>query len=263
MEAVALPTTHDVVLAVQDGRVDRALAPIENSLEGEVTPVADALAHDAPDVVLTGEHVLAVRLCVVAATAQEPRDLRRVLSHPQPLGQCAGWLRDHAPGAALEATASTVDAVARMLEASADGATGVAAIAPRAAAERHGAVVLADDVADRSGNATRFVWLARDDRAAWPPPPPGADVPWRTALVFDGAGDGTPGWLVLCLSEFASRGVNLTRIASRPSGRRMGHYVFHVDLDGRHEGALAEAVDALRPRCEHVRVLGTYPRASL
>ena len=114
---------------------------------------------------------------------------------------------------------------------------------------------------DEPANATRFVWLARegdslDDGAA--------NDDWKSSVVFSGDGDGSPGWLVRCLSEFAFRGVNLTRIESRPARRRLGHYVFLLDLAGRADqpGPAADAIAGLSAHCEELRVLGSYPRAA-
>jgi prephenate dehydratase len=256
-EHVPLGTNHDVVLAVQDGRVDRAVAPVENLVEGAVNAVLDALAFAAPDVVLTGELVLPVRHCLLAAGPLELDAVEAVLSHPQPLAQCAGWLRAHAPRARTVPASSTAEGVRTVL---AQGEPW-AAIAPRGAAGRYGAAVLAEDIADEPGNATRFVWLARQEAAgAFPAAGPGA--PTKTSVLFHGAGDGSPGWLVRCLSEFAFRGVNLTRIESRPSRQRLGHYAFHVDLDGAvGQAPVDDAVRALHAHCEEVRVLGSYPAA--
>ncbi|CAA9515838.1 MAG: Prephenate dehydratase [uncultured Solirubrobacteraceae bacterium] len=256
-EHVPLGTNHDVVLAVQDGRVDRAVAPMENLVEGAVNAVLDALALAAPDVVLTGELVLPVRHCLVAGSPLEPAAVEAVLSHPQPLAQCAGWLRAHAPRARAVPASSTAEAARAVVSQGEPWA----AIAPRGAADRYGAVVLAEDIADEPGNATRFVWLARREAAgAFPAAGPGAAE--KTSVLFHGAGDGSPGWLVRCLSEFAFRGVNLTRIESRPSRQRLGHYAFHVDLDGAVGHApVDDAVRALRAHCEEVRVLGSYPAA--
>jgi prephenate dehydratase len=122
--------------------------------------------------------------------------------------------------------------------------------------------VLAEGIEDEHGNETRFLWVS----AAGAPSPfaeqsPGGD--YKTSIVFHGAGDATPGWLVRCLSELAFRGINLTRIESRPLKRRLGHYLFLADLQGREDDPLVrEAVDGLRGHCEVVRVLGSYPTAS-
>lgn len=256
-ELVPLPTVHRVVLAVADGEVDRALAPIENSLEGSVNEAVDALVHDAPGVRIVGERVLSVRYSLLARPGAVLQDVRVVLSHPQALAQCARWLRETLPAAEVRPRASTAEAVR---EAAAGDDDAVAALGTPVAGDLYGAVVLAEGLGD-DANATRFVWLARDTEPVAEPATVGA---WKSSLVFSGDGDGSPGWLVRCLSEFADRDVNLTRIESRPSRQRLGHYVFLLDLDGRADvpGAAADALDALRPRCEDLRLIGAYPRAA-
>ncbi len=249
-ETVALGTNHDVVLAVQDGRVDRALAPLENSVEGGVNATVDALTFAAPDVVIVGELVHAIHHCLVARPGAHLEELELVVSHPQGLAQCAGALRRLVPEARTEAVASTAGAVEHAAR-----SAGVGAVGTRTAAERYGAEVLAGDIEDQPDNATRFVWLARAGT-----PPDGA--PTKSSVVFHGAGDASPGWLVRCLSEFAFRGVNLTRIESRPLRSVLGHYLFHLDLDGAPGRAeVDEAIEALRAHCEDVRVLGAYQAA--
>jgi prephenate dehydratase len=119
--------------------------------------------------------------------------------------------------------------------------------------------VLREEVDDEPGNATRFVWLGAVGSEPVESDGTGA---WKTSVVFAGAGDAQPGWLVRCLSEFAFRGVNLTKIESRPRRGRLGHYLFHVDMEGRAgESSVDDAVQALHAHCEEVRLLGTYPAA--
>jgi prephenate dehydratase len=243
------------VIAVDRGAVDRALVPVENSLEGGVTATLDALAWDARDTVILGEAVLAIRNCLIAREPLALDAIEAVISHPQPLAQCARFLRDELPGAAVRAAASTADAVRTVGEAREKWA----ALGPRGAAERYGCRVLREEVDDEPGNATRFVWLGGAGSA--PLEPDGAGS-WKTSVLFAGAGDAQPGWLVRCLSEFAFRGVNLTKIESRPLRGRLGHYLFHVDMEGRAgETAVDDAVQALHAHCEEVRLLGTYPAA--
>ncbi len=249
---VPLDSNHEVVLAVQDGRVDRALAPLENSVEGAVNATVDALTFAAPDVVIVGELVHAVHHCLVAAPGAKLAELSCVLSHPQGLAQCAAALRRLVPGARSDAVASTALAVQRAAR-----EPGVAAIGTRTAAARYGAEVLAASIEDQPDNATRFVWLARAGTAPDGPPS-------KSSIVFHGTGDASPGWLVRCLSEFAFRGVNLTRIESRPLRSVLGHYSFHVDLDGAPGSpAVDEAIEALRAHCEQVRLLGAYQAAAI
>jgi prephenate dehydratase len=254
-ELVAFASIHETVMAVEAGGVDRALVPIENSLEGGIPATLDALAVDAGDVSIVGEAVLVIRNCLLAREDLALGAIAVVVSHPQPLAQCARFLRSELPQAEVRAAASTADA-ARTVAGSAEP---WAALGPRGAAERYGCRVLREGVDDDPDNATRFVWLGRTGTA-----PVGADgaTAWKTSVVFAGAGDLQPGWLVRCLSEFAFRGVNLTKIESRPRRGRLGHYLFHVDMDGRDdERPVADAVQALHAHCEVVRLLGSYPAA--
>lgn len=246
-ELVPESTIADAIEAVAVGRANEAIVPIENSIEGSVAQTLDTLA-DQGGVTIVAEQVLPVSHLLVAAQPMAEGDVERVVSHPQPLGQCAHWLREHVPGAELVASASTADAVREVAASDAPWA----AIGTRRAAELYGGTVLAEGIEDQAGNATRFVWVA----------PAGAVVvsPAKTSIVFWGAGDDTPGWLVRCLSEFAFRGVNLTKIESRPLRGRLGHYRFFVDLDlGLDRPEAADALAALRSHCEDVRVLGSYP----
>lgn len=254
-ELVPFASIHETVMAVEERAVDRALVPIENSVEGGVSATLDALALDAGDVTIVGETVLRIRNCLIARDDLPLERIELVVSHPQPLGQCARFLRAEVPNAAVRAATSTADAVRTV--AGADEAW--AALGPRSAAALYACRVLREGVDDDPDNVTRFVWLAQSGTA----PPAGEDgAPWKTSVVFAGAGDQTPGWLVRCLSEFAFRGVNLVRIESRPRPGPLGHYVFHVDMEGRDaDPPVTEAIAALRRHCEEVRLLGSYPAA--
>jgi prephenate dehydratase len=254
-ELVPFASIHETVMAVDGGGVDRALVPIENALEGGVPATLDALAVDASDVAIVGEAVLAIRNCLVARDDLGLDAITVVVSHPQPLGQCARFLRSELPQAEVRGASSTAEAV-RTIAASAEP---WAALGPRSAAERYDCRVLREGVDDDPDNATRFVWLGR---AGAEPVGAGGAAGWKTSVVFAGAGDLQPGWLVRCLSEFAFRGVNLTKIESRPRRGRLGHYLFHIDMDGRaDEKTVADALQALHAHCEVVRLLGSYPAA--
>jgi prephenate dehydratase len=260
-EPLPFATIREAVVAVEREVADRALVPIENAIEGAVDATLDALADAAPRTRIVGEVVHPIRTCLVAARDDLPLDaVALVLSHPQPLGQCAGFLREVLPQAALRGATSTSEAVREVA-----GAPGEpwAALAPAGAAERYGCAVLRAGIDDDPDNRTRFVWLARAGapRAA---AAAGDGAAWRTSVLFAGRGDQTPGWLVRCLSEFAFRGVNLTRIESRPLRATLGHYRFFVDAQGRAAPGepVSEAVAALTAHCDDVRVLGSYPAAA-
>lgn len=255
LQLVSLPTIHDCVVAVQQGTAERAFVPIENALEGSVNATLDALAVDAQDVAIAGEHVHAIRTCLIARAPIELSAIETVHSHPQSNAQCARFLRTRLPQAAVLAASSTAEAVRMVAEQ--DGTS--AALGSRTAAGLYGCTVLCEDVDDIEGNQTRFVWLARRDAAGDGAAAVGGS---KTAIVFWGAGDEAPGWLARCLTELADRGVNLTRIESRPRKVGLGHYMFFLDLQGAaSDPAVAEALTALAGHVEHLRVLGSFPAA--
>ena len=257
-EPVAYSSVPGVVRAVQSGETALGLVPLENSREGGVASTLDALVFDAPDVAIVGEVLHRVTYVLVAEEHATPDEVRTVHSHPQALGQCATFLAEQLPGAALVAAPSTADAVRAVMEDAPAGPGPHAAFGTRHAASLYGAVVLAEGIEDDAENVTRFGWIARA----------GADGPvaapaGRTALVFWGGGDLSPGWLVDCLAELSSRGVNLTRIESRPRRIGLGHYMFFCDLDGPADDPdVAAAIAGVRGHCEQVRILGSFPPAA-
>jgi prephenate dehydratase len=246
-EAVPFGTFAEAYEAALAGTVDAALLPIENSIEGSITAVLDLMVH-RPGLRIRREVLLAVRQCLLAPPGTRLGDVRRVLSHPQPLGQCARYLRDKLPGAVLEATRSTTDAAARV----AGGEPAAAAIGSRAAVRLYGLSVLAEDIQDASENLTRFVLVARQDEA-----PTGAD---RTSIAFTLDRD-RPGGLYEVMGEFARRGLNLSKIESRPTRASMGHYVFFLDFEAhRKDAAGSEALAGVLALVDRLHLLGSYPR---
>ncbi|MHB8657494.1 MAG: prephenate dehydratase [Solirubrobacteraceae bacterium] len=254
---VPVATIYDAVMSVHDGEVDYALVPIENSVEGAVNATLDTLAIDAQDVSIVAELVHPIRECLIARGRLALDEIETIVSHSQPLGQCARFLRTELSRAVVMAAPSTADAVRMVSEH--DGPW--AALGNRLAAERYGCQVLRTGVEDVADNETRFVWLAPTGT----PPGRPAVIPatrWKTAVVFWGQGSEAPGWLVSCLSEFAGRGVNLTRIESRPRKIGLGQYMFFVDLEGTlQDGSVREALDGVRAQVEVLRVLGCFPAA--
>ena len=251
-EPVPFPTVYETVMAVQSGEAELAVVPIENSVEGGVAATLDALAFEAQRVRIAAEVVRPVHHCLIAGRQLELDRIERVVSHPQATAQCAGFLREHLPGAERVPAASTAEAVRQVGESSAPWA----ALGSRLSADLYGATVLAGEVEDHPENLTRFVWLAAEDSGArdWGP------GPRKTSIVFWGAGDASPGWLVGVLAELSERQINLTRIESRPRRGKLGHYMFFADLEGAAaDEPVAEALSALGGRVETVRVLGSYP----
>ncbi len=251
VEPVPFPTVYETVMAVHEGTTERALVPIENSLEGGVAATLDALATEASDVRIVAEHIHPIHHCLIARRELELADVTRVISHPQAMSQCAELLRGPLAGAERVSSVSTAEAARAVAESDEPWA----ALSSRLAAELYDCVVLRADVEDSGDNETRFVWLAPSAADA----PPGED---KTSIVFWGFNDESPGALVNVLRELSDREINLTRIESRPRRVGLGHYMFFADLEGGAEEArVAEALDALRARVEELRVLGSYASA--
>jgi prephenate dehydratase len=249
VEELPHPTLYDAVMAVQEGGADRAVVPIENALEGGVAVTLDTLVLEAVDVRIAGEVVHPIHHCLIAAAERGLAGVARVVSHPQATAQCARFLRVQLPAAEHVSAPSTADAVMSLREA--DAAT--VALGSRLAAEMYGCEVIAANVEDHPDNVTRFVWLAPASEVAEAGPRA------KTTIVFWGGGDESPGWLVDVLGELSGRGVNLTRIESRPRRIRLGHYMFFADLEGAAgRSPVREALEALRGHVEEVRVLGSY-----
>lgn len=247
-------TVYEAVMAVQNGDVDSAVVPIENSIEGSVTATLDTLVHEAPDVRITRELVLPIEHCLVARRPIELEAIERVLSHPQGTAQCARFLRERVPGAARVNISSTAEAVRAVSEADDPWA----AIGSRFAAELYGCTILAEAIEDHAHNVTRFVWIARRDSAEEAP----AGEGHKTSIVFWGFNDNSPGALQALLGELSMRGINLSKIESRPRRVQLGHYMIFLDLDGgAGDPTVADGLSALGLRVEELRVLGSYPAA--
>jgi prephenate dehydratase len=252
-EPLRTVTIPEAILAVESGEADRALVPFENSIEGSVRPTLDTLAFDTEAVTIVGEHDHRVRVHLIAREGIGVEDVEAVLSHPQPLAQCARFLRATLPGVEQRAVSSTAAAVRRVSESGRPWAP----LGARAAAGLYGCVLLREGVEDESGNVTRFVWIAPAGTE------PAGVGPWKTSLVFSELGADHPGALVEALAVFSSRGVNLSRIESRPLRQGLGRYMFFCDLEGAlTDAVVSEALAELHQKAASVRILGTYPVAS-
>jgi chorismate mutase/prephenate dehydratase len=237
-------TIQDAIEAAGNGDADLAIVPIENSTEGGVNATLDALFDN--NVTISGELVLDIELCLLAQS-NELSQIRRVASHPQPLGQCKQWLRQNLPQAEVVVAPSTTAAAQDALR---DPHT--AAVGSRLAAEL-GLLVVRERIQDHEGNATRFVVVGKAPAART-----GND---KTTVVFS-----TPherGALRRVLEVFDAQGLNLTRIESRPLRGQLWEYAFFTDLEGhRDDPAVQGALERLQQGGAMVRVLGSYPRAT-
>lgn len=239
--------------AVRTDEADGAVVPLENSVEGVVTATLDELARNPP-LMISGEVLLPVNFSLLARPGTRLGDVERVVTHPHAHGQCRSWLAGRFPEARVRAASSTAAAAASVAEGAADGVYEAAVAAP-VAADHYRLETLATDIADRQGAVTRFVVVTPPGA---PPQPTGAD---RTSLVAFLVED-HPGALLEMLSQFSTRGVNLTMIQSRPTGDGFGRYCFSIDCAGHvTDASVGEALMGLRRICAQVRFLGSYPRA--
>lgn len=247
VEPLDCASIGEVFDAVERGRAEYGVVPIENSVEGSVNTTLDALAFDT-SLEVQREVVLDIHHALVAAPGTRLADVRVIASHPQATGQCRRWLARNLSGREVVAANSTAEAVMRAV-----AEPGTVAIGTKLAAELYGAEVLEPAVEDYAGNQTRFVVVGRGLRSRT-----GDD---KTSLALFLKQD-RPGALLMILSEFAYGGVNLTKIQSRPTKRALGEYMFYVDLEGHVDDPdVRLALDCLRLKLREVKVLGSYPRA--
>lgn len=236
--------------AVRSGEADAALVPLENSIGGQVGVSMDELVSGSP-LIITHEVVLPVQFVLAARGLVPLSEIHRVAAHEQASAQCRGWLRANLPEAVIVDALSNGAAAAGVAAGEFD-----AGLCAAIGADRYQLTVLAKDIADHSDAMTRFALVQRPGP---PPPPTGNDVT-TLAVYID---HDRVGALLAVLTELAVRGVNLSRIESRPTGEKLGRYVFFLDCEGHvAEARFGEALRGLRRVCAAVRFLGSYPRAS-
>ncbi|HEX9236806.1 MAG TPA: prephenate dehydratase [Actinomycetota bacterium] len=244
VQAVPHRTFRAIFDAVAEGSVDYGLVPLENSQAGSINETYDLLARGALHIV--GEVLLQVDHALLAPPGTLLEDVRRVLSHPQALAQCDEFLADL--DVEIVPVYDTAGAARQVAEA---GGPGEAAVASRQAAELYGLDVLAEAIQTHPDNLTRFAAIGADPTPLGPPD--------RTSIVFELAD--RPGALYRCLGPFAERGVNLSKLESRPVGATPWQYRFYLDLDaGAEDGAVKEALEQMRQEMLRLQILGSYPR---
>jgi prephenate dehydratase len=249
MVTQAFGSVTSALQAVRDGQAQAALVPIENSVEGSVPATLDELASGDP-LMIAAEITLPVQFHVWVRPGTRIEDIKRITTHPHAQAQCRRWLHEAMPDAEVIPAMSTASAAAAV----ADEHLFDAAIAAPWAGQRLGLEAAAQDIADNPDAMTRFVLVAPQGE---PPAPTAAD---KTTLVLFMRED-HPGALLEILTEFSVRGVNLTRIESRPTKKVMGDYFFTVDCEGHVADArVGEALAGLHRLCAQVRFLGSYAR---
>lgn len=247
VEVIPCRDLPSVFTAVESGRADFGVVPVENSIEGSVNETYDLLLSTGLKV--SGEIYLRISHCLIAHPDADPRNIRKVISHPQALAQCRVYLMSR--GFEVSPSYDTAGSVKKIME---EGLMDTAAIASERAAKIYGMKVLERGIEDYGRNYTRFLILGEEDAE-----PSGAD---KTSIIF--SLPHIPGSLYRALEEFAKRDINLTKIESRPTKHRPFEYYFFVDFEGhRKEPKVREALNGLSHKSTFLKVLGSYPQARM
>lgn len=262
MAVTAMPTLAQATTApatsvmsaldqVRSGQADMAVVPIENSVEGSVSGTLDELAAQPP-LRIAAEIAIPVRFALMRAPGVGGAPIKMIGTHPHAAAQCRRWIHENYPDAGIVHTDSTAAAAMALAEAGEPGFD--AAIGTAAAAEGYGLDVVAADIADNREAVTRFVSVVR------PSPLPAATGADKTSLVLYIHAN-RAGALLEILTELAVRGINMTRLESRPTRHALGDYCFSIDIEGHvADIRVGEALLGLRRVCADVLFLGSYPR---
>jgi len=235
--------------AVRKGEANKALVPIENSVEGVVARTLDELASGEP-LVITAETTLPVTFSLMTLENKDPKDIKSIATHPHAESQCRAFIAKNYPNAQVIETASTAAAAKGLSKGDYDAAIGAAI-----AAKNYQLKIIAEDIGDNTNAVTRFVVVEKPGKS------PAATGKDRTSLAVFIAIDHA-GALLEILNEFAKHQVNLSFIQSRPTGSQLGHYHFIIDAEGHIEDKpVAAALAGLKEICEDIRFLGSYPQA--
>jgi len=245
-ELVGFPDIPAVISALGHKLVDAAVVPIENSIEGAINVTLDELIHDESPPPIVAERNLRVRHHLIARPGTGISDIERVVSIPVAVAQCRRFMLEHLPQVQILPALSTSAAVQSLVH-----SVRIAAIGNERAAQLYGMEIIARDIQDGDDNTTRFVVLG-----GHPVPPTGKD---KTSICCSIAED-RPGSLMAILAEFANRGINLTKIESRPTRGGLGKYFFLIDLEGHQaDPAVADALEGVRGNSYILKILGSYP----
>ena len=252
-ELVALRPWPEVLQAVADGRADAGFLALENAIDGTVHETMDGLVFEH-DLLIQREVEIGIRLHLLAPPAMSLADVERVVSFPKALAQCRLWLAEHLPRVEFVAANSTAEAAQLVGEGA--GEHGAAAVGTALAGKLYGLETLAADIEDHPDNATRFVLVARPEAGI--PAPTGHD---KTSIVCFQRTD-VPGSLHAILGQFSARGLNLTKIESRPTKQGLGQYCFIIDLEGHvDDEVVADCLRDLHASLAGLKFLGSYPAA--
>ncbi|MFC1478603.1 prephenate dehydratase [Candidatus Margulisiibacteriota bacterium] len=246
-ELISYETIYDAIRAVEDRDVEKAVVPLENSVEGTVATTLDQLVNSK--LLIEKEIDLKIVQNLLLTDIKGMNAITNIYSHAQAIAQCQGYLRKNYPNVNIHPVDSTAKACA-IVQGKADNHT--AAIANKNAAKLYKLAVFANKINDYKDNITRFVVIGYEES-----PVSGQD---KTSIVFSLAKD-RPGGLYSVLGEFAERKINLTKIESRPAKKEMGDYLFFIDLEGHQNSKkVKNALNAVEQRASFFKLLGSYPK---
>ncbi|WP_027339917.1 prephenate dehydratase [Halonatronum saccharophilum] len=231
------------------GEVDKAIVPIENSIQGAVTLTLDLLVE--MELKIIGETVIPISHSLLAKNGVSLDEVENIISHPQALAQCRGFLESNVKSYQTHISNSTAEAIQKIQKLE----EGWAAIGNSQAADHYELEVIADRIQDNKENWTRFIILSKKES--------GIDGDHKTSIIFSKEED-HPGGLYDILHEFAIKGINLTRIESRPAKRALGDYIFFIDFEGHYEDdKVKAALDLVQYKTSWYKLLGSYPKAEI
>ncbi len=246
----AYGSIYSLLLATSRGEVEKAIVPIENSIEGSVNMTLDTLAFDV-DLYITGEYILKVTENLMAKKGTRCEDITKILSHQQPIAQCAHLLESRFAGIATECTESTAAAAKIVLETNEP----FAVLGPKSLADIYGLEILIPSCEDDHNNATRFVVIEQT-------PSREASSSDKTSVAF--TLDNKPGSLWNALEDFSKKNINMIKIESRPVKKELGKYIFFIDIDGNlFDATISSALDEIKNHTEFYKFLGSYRKAEV
>ncbi len=231
----------DTVDALVRNEVDCSIVPIENSLDGSITITLDLLMEQ--QLKITGEVVVQIKHCLLSKSKLE--DIKIIMSHPSALAQCRRFIKKNFKNVEVRSTLSTSLASKQASE-----SKDIAAVASRESAQRYSLKILAEDIQDMNENFTRFIVIGKNT-----PPATGND---KTSIIIY-LEKNKPGALYGILGEFANKGIDLTKVESRPTKRTLGDYLFYIDMKGHLEdGIVKDALENVKSKVRMLKILGSY-----
>lgn len=248
-QSIDFCTIHDAIMAVENGSIDEVIVPMENSIEGAVNETLDLLVSQT-DLKIKDEFVLEIKQNLLVKEGTGSKDIKKILSHPQPIGQCRKYINTNFQNVEVRSVYSTSSAAIEVVNGNKD----MAAIGSLKAAEVYGLEVMVPGIQDEDNNHTRFVIISKCDSERT-----GND---KTSLAF--STEDKPGSLYSVLDIFRLWDINMNRIESRPAKNQLGKYIFFIDISGhKDDGDVRDALTMVKRKTSFFKLFGSYPKFKL